>query len=228
MRFLDATGKDVLKRKDRVWSTHDAAARTIEVLRANESEVPSWLQLVADETAKLETATFAMHCYWVGEVKLGGIDGVITTKAAWRDDLEVVELTYDPKVVAYETLLDTARSFDCASKVYTHTDAQHAIATKEVGKLAVRAEGESKLAKASDRHYELRKSAVHYVPMTPMQRTKANAAKDPASVLSPRQREVLSQVEAALEADADALDGLEPAEAFADLGTYSKSLAERL
>tara|TARA_R110002126_G_scaffold106107_3_gene240844 strand:+ start:21764 stop:22462 length:699 start_codon:yes stop_codon:yes gene_type:complete len=232
VRYLDAKGKDVLPRKDRIWSTHAVAARTIEALEAAERNVPRHLRLVLEASAPLKTATFAMHCYWVGEVQLGGLEGVIETRAAWRGHQEVVELTYDPARIEYSTLLKSAQELDCASTVFAHDDEQLATARKLVGDRAVLAEGDARPAKDSDRHYELRKSALHHVPLTPMQRTKVNAALGsngkPEAWLSPRQKETLGAIEELLDSDAKALDEVTPAESLSQLGAYIDALGRIL
>ena len=62
MRFVGADGKDVLPRKDRVWSTGGVLGRMRDALKAGEREVPAWLEVAALETSagEVETALFAM------------------------------------------------------------------------------------------------------------------------------------------------------------------------
>ena len=96
-----------------------------------------YLSAIAIDNSKLETATFAMHCYSTGEARLGSIDGVMSTSAGWAGGLEVVQLTYDPSIVEYSKLVETAQSFQCATKVFTHSDAQLKTAKALVGGRAV-------------------------------------------------------------------------------------------
>jgi len=102
-------------------------------LKAAKRPVPSYLSAIAIDNSKLETATFAMHCYWTGEARLGSIDGVMSTSAGWAGGLEVVQLTYDPSIVEYSKLVETAQSFQCATKVFTHSDSQLKTAKALVG-----------------------------------------------------------------------------------------------
>ena len=44
IRFLDADGKDVIPRKDRVWTTSGVAARMVEALAAVNRTVPDYLK----------------------------------------------------------------------------------------------------------------------------------------------------------------------------------------
>jgi hypothetical protein len=62
VRFVGAEGKDVIPRKDRVWSTGALLGRMTEALRAAKQPVPRWLATVAQETGsgEVETAVFAM------------------------------------------------------------------------------------------------------------------------------------------------------------------------
>jgi hypothetical protein len=62
VRFLDKRAKDVIPRKDGVWTTGGLLARMSAALTAAEREVPVWLRTVAAETAsgEVQTALFAM------------------------------------------------------------------------------------------------------------------------------------------------------------------------
>jgi len=64
-----------------VWTVGPMAARMTAALKAAKRPVPSYLSAIAIDNSKLETATFAMHCYWTGEARLGSIDGVMSTSA---------------------------------------------------------------------------------------------------------------------------------------------------
>jgi len=118
LRFLDGRGQDLLPRRGRIWSTGDVAPRLVAALRAAGRDVPGYLRLAAAETGTKETesAHFAMHCFWVGEARLGAIDGVLTTRAAWMEGHEIVEVIFDPHVVDYDSLVRNALKLECASK----------------------------------------------------------------------------------------------------------------
>jgi hypothetical protein len=63
VRFIDAKGRDILPRKDRVWKTGPVLARMTSALDAAKHDVPIWLRTVAAETSshEVETALFAMY-----------------------------------------------------------------------------------------------------------------------------------------------------------------------
>jgi hypothetical protein len=206
VRFVDTAGKDLIPRKDRVWSVGDVAARMTEALG---KRAPRYLSLVATENApERKTAVFAMHCFWEGEAGLGALAGVSTTRAGWLDGKEVVEVSYDATRISYRKLVKAARQLKCA---------------------AVPTKGVVKDAKLSDQLYYLRKSAWNAVPATPIQRVRMNAAlarrQDPAIYLSPRQRKVAELVR---KARVKKLEGMEPPPDPYALGAYEQKLRKRI
>ena len=91
IRFLDAAGKDIIIRKDKIWSVAGVAGRMIQVLNTVGRSVPLYLQVIFMENDIVShgVAAFAMACFWTGEYKLGKIDGVIKTETGWYDHREV-------------------------------------------------------------------------------------------------------------------------------------------
>jgi hypothetical protein len=47
IRFLDAGGRDIIPRKDRVWTTRGVAQRMVKVLEALKRPVPGYLEDLA-------------------------------------------------------------------------------------------------------------------------------------------------------------------------------------
>ena len=233
-RFLNSEGNDVIQRKDRVWNLQPMAARMTEALKAADQKIPRYLNDMAIPTDKLELATFAMHCYWVGESKLGSIDGVTNTVSGWAGGLEVVQVTFDPTKVAYAKLLQTAQSFDCASKVFAHNESQLKIAKSAVRELAVKAPKDSRKAKLSDQKYHLRNTkAIRNLSLTTFQSTKLNSMVSTGgnfeTVLSPRQRELLAKVQAKLKSSSAAsLNKFVFPDDDSKLQEYQTSLIEQL
>lgn len=200
IRFLRKDGSDVIARKDGVWSTSGTAKRMVAALKAAERKIPFYLESMVAPAKKTKTATFAMHCYWEGEAKIGSIDGVIATRSGWLSGLEVVTVVYQPGVVDYSTLVTTAKSFECASWVFAHDEEQLKTARKLVGAQAVPFPDNEKTrdAKASDQKYYLANTPLIALPLTECQATKLNAAvkskKDVDAFLSPRQRELMARL----------------------------------
>jgi hypothetical protein len=50
VRFLDTEGRDIIPRKDRVWTVSHLAMRMIETLAASERPVPDYLRALAEES----------------------------------------------------------------------------------------------------------------------------------------------------------------------------------
>jgi hypothetical protein len=236
VRFLDGGGRDLVSRRDGVWLAGGMAQRMIEALEAARRPVPEYLRLVAAELAAPEAArvasvTFTMHCFWEGEIKLGALDGVLNTRAAWMEGAEAVEVTYDPQRIDLKALTGHAMSAQCARRVYLVGDGLEE-ARAVAGKLAQPAAAAAADAPPSDRRHALRASSLRFLPLTPLQATKVNSdlglGRDPARWLSPRQRELAARVEAALSRQADALAGLERPEHLDHLAEYEGRLRARL
>ena len=61
VRYLDADLKDVLPRRQNIWTLVDTANRMADALKAAKRNVPNYLQLVAQsETSSVEKAEFSM------------------------------------------------------------------------------------------------------------------------------------------------------------------------
>jgi len=104
VRFLDADGRDIIPRKDRVWEAPELKERMALVLNMK----PAGLRRVA----------IAQSCFWTGEMKIGAIDGVVRTEAGFIDGKEVTLVDFDPAKVSFEKLQQKARSEGVASQVY--------------------------------------------------------------------------------------------------------------
>ncbi len=142
-------------------------------LLAAKRPVPPWLQAKADDALgvgadrDVATATYAMGCFWEGEVQLGAIDGVASTTPGFVDGREVVRLRYDPKRVGRRVIDDLARA-----KGY------------------VAATGAFRAAPEDDKK-QIQRNALGRLPMSQAQRMHVNSAvgrgEDPGLWLSPRQ-----------------------------------------
>ncbi|HYM82110.1 MAG TPA: VPGUxxT family thioredoxin-like (seleno)protein, type 2 [Candidatus Limnocylindria bacterium] len=234
LRFVDGGGRDVVPRRDGLYSPHQVAKRLIEALAAAGRPIPDYLELARDEThlAAFEPAAFGMHCYWQGEAKLGAIAGVVATRAVWREGGEAVEVMFDRDALSYRELVRKASAAGCAARVFTRDDDQHRTARALVGERAVRGAGSGRSASGSDQKHSLERSPLRLLPLTPMQATRVNAAlalgTDPQRWLSPRQRGLVRTIERALAADPNRLAGLARPETVEDLAAYETRLRARL
>jgi len=176
IRFLNDSREDIIPRRDRVWTLEGVAARMVKALEAAGKEVPGYLKALSGHAAVAEpgTAAFAMFCFWMGEMKLGGLDGVLTTEAGWLEGREVTLVTFDRKRLPFGELLEAAVSHDCARKVFVsnEVDAQLAKFSRlEVGTLT----NEYKAARASDQKRQLSGTPYARLQLSPVQATKVNA-----------------------------------------------------
>ncbi len=239
IRLLDATGKDLVPRADGVWSPGGIAHRLVSALQAAGREVPAYLQLLADERAPTESVVFAMHCFWEGEGKLGGLTGVQQAQAGWIDGSEVVTVKYAADQLDFASLLRAASEMQCTSQVFVGSQQQLKIARQQ-NLPAKRLTGVSapKPAQESDREYYLRNSTYRFLPLTTVQATRVNAALyrcgdlrdcgQAAALLSPRQRSLLAAIHERLEENPHVLDDLALPEDRSQLGDYTARLTERL
>lgn len=158
----------------------------------------------------------------------------MTSRATWKGRLETVEVSFDPAVVSYEDLVRAADQMDCATAVFAHNDEQLTAARDLVGERARPLGDRSADIANTDAHQfrHLRATPMIHLPLTEAQANKVNAAlqagDDPTGWLSPRQAALLRQIEAALDADPDGLDGLILPSDPSELAAYSYTLADRL
>ncbi len=192
VRAVDAaSGKDLAPRVGDDYSIAAVARTMAGALRASKAEVPGYVALLAaTPTRRTEKAVFAMYCFWEGEAKLGGLDGVVATSAGFLDGKECVEVEFDPERLDFKSLVRQAKKMDCLHAVYTTTDAQQTAALQIAGRAARPAPTGMKPS-AEDTKYRLARSEYRDIPMTKTQASRVNAAlaagTDPKQWLSPRQ-----------------------------------------
>jgi len=183
IRFLDAEGKDIIPRKDRVWTTKGVAGRMVKVLEKDGHTVPDSLKALssgkrtkAAATSGQQDAVFAMYCFWEGEARLGKLPGVVSTEAGWLGGSEVVKVTYDPAGIQLTTLVREAEKLDCARKIHV-ADQKAAQVAETVAKRPVKVGlGGYRPAAAKDQKYYLSRSKWKQLDLDPTQKTKLNAA----------------------------------------------------
>lgn len=202
MRFLDPQLKDIIPRKDRVWTRHATATRLAAAIKTSGQSVPSYLTkvVIPESNPDNRIAVFAMYCFWTGEAKLGSLDGVIATEAGFFDGREVVVVKYDNKQIKLLDLVRAAEEFDCAHGVYLPTkEEQKEIAqqTRLKNVALFNFQDGYRRAPQSDQKRQIASNKIlETLNLTPMQWTKLNArvfSKDsPQKWLSPRQIAKLS------------------------------------
>ena len=123
VRFLDSNSNDIIPRKDRVWETGPLVVRMIETLEKVGRPIPAYLRLIEQENSdRLGLVHFAQGCFWVGEMEIGQIDGVVATQAAFMGGHEVTSVWFDPEEVSLLDLTLQAQQRGVASVVFTDED----------------------------------------------------------------------------------------------------------
>lgn len=194
VRFLSSEGKDIIPRKDQVWDTGGIAQRMIATLTKSKRPVPGYLSVLASEqSAGLKQAVFSMSCFWIGEMELGKIDGVITTEAGFMAGREVTAVRYDPTVVSLPELIAGAEKVKCANAVWVPAaDLEMAKASRLlIGKISG-----YQLAPASDQKKQIGGTGAEKLALSAAQATKVNAwirgdTQRALSFLAPSQRAAL-------------------------------------
>ncbi len=207
VRIVDADGKSIVPRIENDWSLSTLVHSMVAALEARERRVPPYLELLSHELGArrhgVATAVFGMPCYWSGEAKFGGIEGVISTRSGWLGGTEVVQLEYDSRIVRYEEILEAAKESGFANCAFPRNDAELQVVRQHFGDQARRETAEVRVVK--DTKYYLTKTKLRFVPMTELQATRinrdrfrlggANIPNGAPRWLSPRQLELLAFIE---------------------------------
>jgi hypothetical protein len=233
VRFVDGDGRDLIPRRDGVWSSAGLVERMTLALVAAEREVPTWLDLVQLELhpRQAQRAVFAMHCFWEGQERLGGIEGVIDARPGFLGEAEVIDLRFDGARLSLADLARRASELDCAGAIHLPQDAELESLPVELRARARTLAGEVRAAAATD---DLRRLAeVRELDLLPLTRTQAlrvnaelavGAALRPG-LLSPAQEALRREL---LAAPAERFEGLRRPQQQPDLGAYQAELRRRL
>ena len=162
VRFVDAQGRDIIPRKDKVWTKQGIAARMVKTLEAVKQPVPAELHRLAGRPVpgqgrSLMEAAFAQSCFWTGEARLGGLEGVLATEVGFIGHREVTRVKYDPEVISYAALHRKAGQLQCADEAYPEVTADY------------------RKAPAHDQKKQIQGTRFMELGLSPYQLTKVNA-----------------------------------------------------
>jgi len=179
VRIVDGNRKALAERVNGDYSAAGLVDAMVTALKAAKKDVPPYLALLHNELSAhkngvVEQATFAMHCFWEGEIQFGKLDGVIATQAGWLEGEEVVDVWFDTRRIDFKTVLDQGKKVRCARRVFARSEQQKKQAMPVVGD-AIRMTDRAAKPDKEPKYY-LGKSTYRFVPMTPAQACRVNAA----------------------------------------------------
>lgn len=160
VRFLDSDGKDLIPRKDRVWTTAELKQRIDAAL--DKAGRPK-----AAAAARTERLAICQSCFWTGEMKIGAIEGVTRTEAGFFDGREVTMVDYDPATTTPGRIFEQAKRDGVGDGAYLEDP------SKLPG--SARLTPDYRPAPAGDQKRQLRGTPFQKLTLTPEQATKVNA-----------------------------------------------------
>jgi len=189
VRIVDENRKDLMPRLSGNYTPLAVVQSMLHVLE----NPPAYLELLKEELIAeaigTETTTLSMYCFWSGELKIGAMEGIVATEPGFMHGREVVQVTYNPTVTDYSSIVKQSRSVSCADEAFVHDSEQAKQAARILGEDKVREKGNFRFDK--DRKYYLSKTPYRFVPMTALQAIRANKLiaerKSLDGILSPRQ-----------------------------------------
>lgn len=182
VRFLDSSGKDLIPRKDRVWTKE-----------ALEPRIDAALKKAGRPQAAVKPATkklaLCQYCFWTGELKIGAIPGVTRTEAGFIGGREVTLVEYDPDSTSLQKIISQAKSDNVATAIYLENPAELPGSKKLTG---------YRPAPASDQKKQLQNTIFANLDLSPEQATKVNAfartnPQKALDFLTPTQRKQINQ-----------------------------------
>ena len=194
VRFLNGKGEDLIPRKDKVWTIGPLVERMIASIEKAKRPVPKYLRAVAAEQAKTNHSrtAFQQFCFWTGELKIGGLEGVVATEAGWFGGREVTLVTWDRTRTDLKTLVKEAEKAQCADRVYVLSEEEVQLLDGKTRLRTGKLDKTYRAAQTSDQKKQLQGTAFSKLKLSPMQATKVNALartapKKAMEWLSPRQ-----------------------------------------
>lgn len=76
------------------------------------------LPLAKPETVRPGLIALSQHCFWTGELAIGGISGVVKTEAGWLKGKEVTLVYFDKEAISESEIVKKAKAESCADQVF--------------------------------------------------------------------------------------------------------------
>lgn len=238
VRFVDGDGRDVIPRRDGIWSEAGTIERMITALEAAHVDVPRWLEMARLELHPRDPqrVVFSMYCFWEGQQRIGALDGVIDARPGFVGGSEVLDVRFDASRVKLADLAKQAAEMECATTILLPRVGDAELLPANLRERARELKSDVKAAGADDDLRRLRGvRELGVLPLTRVQALRVNAELAAggktggetvrAGTLSPNQEALRRRIAAA---DAKALDGLHRPTDSDSLGAYENDLRRRL
>lgn len=160
VRFLDAEGKDIIPRKDRVWTAAEITQRIHAVLEKSG-------KTGAVAPPKAGRLAISQSCFWTGEMVIGAIEGVTRTEAGFMDGREVTMVDFDPAKTSPAKIYEEAKLAGVGTGAY--------LEDPSVLPGSKRLTSAYRPAPAGDQKKQIQQTAFQKLVLTPEQATKVNA-----------------------------------------------------
>ena len=201
VRIVGQNKKNIIPRLSANYTAAGLVNYMIQALYLVGADIPEYLTLIRDELVAyqdgIENATFSMFCFWTGEKTFGNLEGVVHTEAGFMHNREVVHVSYDPEKISFDHLMKAGLASQCADQLFTDDQDQAQKAKINLGPDKVKKSASFRLDR--EPKYYLSKTPYRYIPMSPIQATKANAligmGRDPKNLFSPSQLFLLQKLE---------------------------------
>jgi hypothetical protein len=200
VRIISPDGKLLSPRLNGDYTRLGLVNSMVTALKNNNAEVPQYLEILQKElsanNSPTDKAVFSMYCFWSGEAGLGNIDGIVSTEPGFMGGREVVQVEFNPSVISYKDLVNTAKRKNVSKKVFVKNSTERITAEKLLGGSSVLDAGSFR--SDNEPKYYMSKTVYRYVPMLQLQASLVNSAigsrSSPDIYLSPRQLIILSYV----------------------------------
>lgn len=192
-------------RDDNAISRRTVARAMVRALESHcpSRPVPRYLCLLLEEegeAGRAEIAVVGTDDPVRGEVEFAGLEGVVATRTGSVDRQRVVEVTYDPQKLSFGCVTRFALKRKVGGVVYHRTNDERMSAQVEIERLRDVAETKpfaGTIQPDFDPKPDLRRTPLRFVPLTPIQATRANRLvhlgrfDEAVHLLSPRQGLIL-------------------------------------
>ncbi len=178
VRFLNEEGRDWIEREEGIWTREALAKRMKIVLEKAKNAIPEELSLLLGEKSaekRSERIAFAQSCFWNGEMRLGGVEGVTQTEVGFMEGREVTVVDYDPQQVSLKQLIKKAHQMEVADRIYLTSETQK-IEAKELSFSGIASwKSDYRRAPQSDQKRQLQGTIYERQSLSAEQSTKVNA-----------------------------------------------------